>query len=233
MDTQIVSLTGKILELGQMVEAAISRAMSAFISGDVLMAKAVVSQDSAIDQVEVQIQEMCIHVLETQQPSGPELRFVVAVLKINDGLERAGDLAENIARVVIEVGDWERFKLVKGCKELGARAEAMLVRSLRALADRDVGLATQVLSDDDEVDRLQGKVRRRIEHELDVANENAMPLLRLEYITRQLERIGDLATNIAEEVIYMMEGQIVRHDKELLDRLGQTHDETTRFRQVM
>lgn len=233
MDTQIISVTRKILDLGQMVEAAVNRAMAAFLNGDGLMAKAVIGQDSDIDLAEVQIQEMCLHILETEHPSGPELRFVVAVLKINDALERAGDLAENIARVVIEVSDWERFKRVKGCKDMGAQAEAMLVRSLRALADRDVGLARQVLTDDDQVDRLQTKIRKRIEHELDVAPENASPLLRLEFVTRQLERIGDLATNIAEEVIYMMEGQIVRHGKELLDRMNRPNDEACVYRRVL
>jgi phosphate transport system protein len=233
MDSQITSLNGKILALGQMVEAAIGRAISAFLSGDVLMAKAVVKQDSEIDLAEVQIQEMCLKVLETQHPCGPELRFVVAVLKINDTLERAGDLAENVARVVIDVSGWERFKRVKGCKELGAKAEAMLVRSLRALTDRNAGLARQVLTDDDEVDRLQEKIRERIEYEIELNPENGPPLLRLEYVTRQLERIGDLATNIAEEVIYVIEGKIVRHDKGLLDRLSQSNDDTAHFRKIL
>jgi phosphate transport system protein len=211
-------LKDKLLDLGQMAEMAVSRAMEALLRHDTLLAKAVIQQDEEIDRAEVEIQEHCLTILERERPTGDELRFVVAVLKINDNLERVGDLAENIADVVLEVANWERFKRVGGCKELGERSQSMLRQSLDALVRRDAQLARQVVRSDAEVDRLQESIRQRIEHEMDIVPENASPLMKLEYVTRQLERVGDVATNIAEEVIYMVEGRIVRHDKRLLGR---------------
>jgi phosphate transport system protein len=217
-----------------MVQTAIDRAMTALLNRDALLARAVIDQDSQIDHAEVQIQEECVRILDTEHPSGTDLRLVVAVLKINDNLERVGDLAENVARVVADVAEWERFKTVTGCRELGAMAEAMLTRSLQALADRDTQLAQQVLTEDRYVDRMQEKIRLRIEHELDVRPEDASPLLRLEFVTRQLERVGDLATNIAEEVIYLVDGRVVRHNKQLIERLTGNHsEEMVRYRKIL
>ncbi|OHB79420.1 MAG: hypothetical protein A2W31_07350, partial [Planctomycetes bacterium RBG_16_64_10] len=150
----MISLMDNILTLGGMVETAISRAMTAFLNRDALLARAVIDQDSQIDRAEVQIQEQCLQILETQHPTGADLRYVVAVLKINDGLERVADLAENVADVVVQVADWERFQRVGGCKELGAKAEALIHCSLEALATRSVGLAQQVLADDRQVHRM-------------------------------------------------------------------------------
>jgi phosphate transport system protein len=211
-------LKDKLLGLGRMAEMAVSRAMEALLRHDSLLAKAIIQQDADIDRAEVDIEEHCLRILESERPTGDELRFVVAVLKINDNLERVGDLAENIADVVVEVANWERFKRVGGCKELGEKAQSMLQQSLEALVRRDTQLARQVVRSDGEVDRLQESIRQRIEHEIDIVPENASPLMKLEYVTRQLERVGDVATNIAEEVIYMVEGRIVRHDKRLLGR---------------
>lgn len=228
MADEISELTDRIVHLGRKVEAALRQANEALVRRDTLLARAVVEGDVEIDQDEIAVQEHCLRILEQQHPTGDQLRYVVAVLKINDGLERIGDLAENVAKVVVEVGQWDRFKRVGGCKELAAKCQELLTNSLRALVDRDAALARRVVRDDDVVDRLQERTRLRIEHELDVCPENAAPLLKLEYITRQFERVGDLATNIAEEVIYLVEGKIVRHAKRVSGS-----PETPGFRQIL
>ncbi|MFV2065565.1 MAG: phosphate signaling complex protein PhoU [Pirellulales bacterium] len=228
MATEIPELTTRIMGLGRKVETALRQAIEALIRRDTLLARAIVEGDAEIDRAEIAVQEHCLRILEKERPTGGDLRYVVAVLKINDGLERIGDLAENVAKVVVEVGAWDRFKRVGGCKELAAKCQELLATSLQALVQRDAALARRVVNEDDEVDRRQERIRVRIEHEIDVCPENASPLLKLEYITRQFERVGDLATNIAEEVIYLVEGKIVRHEKRLSGS-----SETLGFHQVL
>lgn len=210
--SRMARLEEQILELGRMAETAISRAITALMHRDTMMARCIIKEDAAIDSLEVEIQELCLEILELERPRGDELRAVVAVLKINDSLERIGDLAENVAEVIIEVGNWERFRRVPGILELAEAAQRMLDMSVRSLILRDPHLAREVIEADDRVDALYDKIKERIETELDRIPENANPLLRLEHVTRQFERVGDVATNIAEEVIYLVEGRIVRHN---------------------
>ena len=211
MATRITQLEQQILELGRLVEMSISRAITALIRRDTFLAQAIIKEDAEIDRFEVLVQETCVDILENERPDGTDLRFVVAVLKINDGLERIGDLAENVASVVASVGDWERFQRVSGIDEMAAEAQHMVETSLQALIRRDSDMAYQVIRADDKVDALHGRIKLRIEQELDRIPENANPLLSLEHVTRQFERMGDLATNIAEEVIYLVDGEIIRH----------------------
>ncbi|MCA9148994.1 MAG: phosphate signaling complex protein PhoU [Planctomycetales bacterium] len=211
MDTRITELEERILRLGELSEAAVSRAITALMRSDTMMARAIIKEDAAIDHAEIEVEEVCLDVLEHERPCGSDLRFVVAVLKINDNLERIGDLAENVAEVVVQVGDWDRFRRVPGIEELATQAQTMVRNSMMALVNRDAILARRVIQDDKHADMLYERIKTRIEKELDRIPENANPLLKLEHATRQFERIGDVATNIAEEVIYLVEGQIVRH----------------------
>jgi phosphate transport system protein len=200
-----------IRELGRLVELAISRTIEALIKYDRMMAKAVLASDDDIDRKEVIVEEACIKVLSDFQPTGSDLRFVVAILKINNDLERIGDLAVNVAGTVLKLVDCERFQRVGGCDELAARAEAMVNMSLKALVASDIRLARQVIASDDEVDELQRGIQRRIEDAINRIPDDVTPYMQLDYVVRQLERIGDMATNIAEDVIYMVDGKIVRH----------------------
>jgi phosphate transport system protein len=211
MVSRIGQLEQRVLELGHLVELAISRSVSALKRRDAMLAQAVIRADAEIDRMEIEVQELCVAVLEQCTGSTSEIRTVVAILKINDSLERIADLAENVAQVIVEVGDWERFRRVDGTNEIAKEAQRMVVQALLALRGRDTFLARQVIRADDSVDALQRIIRQRIEHEVDRIPEYANPLMRLEHVTRQFERMADLATNIAEEVIYLVDGQIVRH----------------------
>lgn len=204
-------LEQQILQLGQLVETSISLAITSLKERDELLARSVVRDDKKIDQAELEVQAQCLRILEELEPKGFELRYVVAILKINDSLERIGDLSENIAGTVVTVGNWERFQQVGGVSDLARKAEKMVRESLRSLANRDPEMARGVIAYDDQVDWAQHKIREKIELELDRIPENASPLLRLENVTRQFERMGDVACNIAEEVIYIVEGEVVRH----------------------
>lgn len=211
MDARTAELESRIFDLGTMVQVSISRAITALVRHDSMLARAIIREDEEIDRAEVEVEELCIDILETLHPVGEDLRFVIAILKINDSLERIADLSENIAKVIVEVGDWERFRRVAGIVELGEQAQDMVQRSLESLVQRDTSLARTVIQADDRMDELYEQIKRRIEWELDRIPENANPLLKLEHVTRQFERMGDIATNIAEEVIYFVEGTIVRH----------------------
>ncbi|MDG2380660.1 MAG: phosphate signaling complex protein PhoU [Pirellulaceae bacterium] len=211
MDACISDLETQILHLGRIVEASISRVLTALTQHDPLMAQAVIREGEEIDRLELEVHEHCLTILENKRPSGPDLRFVVAVLKINDSLERIGDLAENVAQIVVAVGNWERFQGVPGIKKMAEEAQKMVGMSLESLVQRNTALAHEVIYLDDRVDELYRQIQQRIEAELDRTPENANPLLKVEHVTRQFERMGDVATNIAEEVIYLVDGEIVRH----------------------
>ena len=231
MQAEIAGLKSEISALGRMVETAISRSITAMIQQDTFLAQTVIHDDERIDRAEVELEEHCLRILEHLHPTGADLRFVVAVLKINDALERMGDLAENVAKVVLHVADWDRFLRVAGCRELATRALESVTRSLRSLVDGDVRLAKQVIDEDGDVDRLQAVIRKRIEREIDVCPENTAPLMQLERVTRQLERVGDLATNVAEDVVYLIEGRIVRHPRRSVHKMRVSHS-TNRPRRV-
>ena len=213
MATEIGELEQQVLDLGMMVQTSISRVITSLLHRDTLMAKAVIREDEDIDRREVEIHEKCLGILEDMQPRGEDLRFVVAVLKINDSLERIGDLSENVAHVIVDVGDWDRFRRVKGIEELADQARHMVNDVLQSLVQRNAAMARKVIQDDDRTDKMYEQIKSRIEYELDRIPENANPLLRLEFVTRQFERIGDVATNIAEEVVYLVEDKVVRHGK--------------------
>ncbi len=215
-----------------MVESAITRSMSALCNQDHDLAVAVIKEDEQIDRMEVELEESCITFLEQVRPTGADLRFVVAVLKINVSLERIADLAENIAETIRRVDDWDGLEGFSGCREMAERAHAMLRRSLAALVQRDAALASQVIADDHVINTMRAKLEQKLAAAIDDSTA-ATALLRLEYVTRQLERIGDLATNIAEDVIFMIAGQIVRHPSRFDDDGDVVRDRSgRRFRRI-
>src|SRR5262245_47190416 len=126
LKAQTRELEARIFELGRMAEASISRAITALLQRDTMLASSIIRDDAEIDRAEVEVQEHCLRILEECRPRGADLRLVIAILKINDNLERIGDLSENVAEVVVEVGDWERFRQVPGIRELAEQAHSMV-----------------------------------------------------------------------------------------------------------
>ena len=211
MDSFVTSLEQDILNLGELVQTAIGRAVTSLLKRDDLLARSVIRDDEIIDRAEVEVQEECLRILENERPTGSELRFVVAVLKINDSLERIGDLAESVAETVVEIGSWERFQQVVGINKMADLAQNMVKDSLAAFVNRDSQFARQIIASAGRLHAAQQGIIERIQLELDRVPEYASPLMRLEHVMRQFERVGDISCNIAEEVIYLVEGMIVRH----------------------
>ena len=211
LQRQIDQLKEKILFVGSMVESAIANAVSALVERDENLAVKVLEEDAEIDRMEVDVEEDCLKILALYQPVAVDLRFVVAVLKINNDLERMGDLAKNIAKRVLYLARVDRVDVPVDFRAMAVRAQDMVKRSLDALVTADSSLAHRVRQDDDELDGMRRKIHEEIRAAVRRRPEQTETLLKLYSVAKHLERLGDMATNVAEDVIYMVEGDIVRH----------------------
>jgi phosphate transport system protein len=211
IERQIDHLKEKILRVGTLVEEAISKSITALINEDIPLAQRVVASDEEIDRMEVEVEEECLKILALYQPVAADLRFVVSALKINNDLERMGDLAKNIAKRVPQLAQGEPCTLPPEIRTMAMQAQEMVKQSLDAVVKGDPALARQVREEDDAVDASRQRVRRTILEGIKVTPEKVESLLRINSVSKHIERIADMATNIAEDVIYMVEGDIVRH----------------------
>ncbi len=200
-----------ILSLGAMVEERMRLAIQAIENGDMQIAETVIQSDYEVDEKEVEVEEECLKILALYQPVAVDLRFLIAVIKINNDLERIADEAVNIAERVTNItgkqDDGFRFDYAP----MAEIVEDMLKKSLDALVNLDVDMAFKVVTLDDDVDDLHATAYDLIKKEMQKTPDKAGSLINLYLISRHLERIADHATNIAEEVIYLVEGEIVRH----------------------
>ena len=211
LQQEIERLKRKILSLSAVVEESVFHATKAVIERDTNLAEKVLVADEAIDRDEVEVEEECLKILALHQPVAIDLRFIVAVMKINNDLERIGDLANNIALRAISMG---RFRAIPSPFDLVTMAELvrdMLHDSLKALIDLNPGLARDVCVRDDKVDAINRDLLQRISSLIRAAPDNTDMLIHYFSVSRNLERIADHATNIAEDVVYMIDGEIIRH----------------------
>ncbi len=208
---QIEVLKQKILYVGTLVEEAIAKAITALINRDAALAQKVINADNDIDRMEVDVEEECLKIFALYQPVAADLRFVVAVLKINNDLERMGDLAQNIAKRVVYLAKADPMDLNIDFRSMAAKAQTMVKQSLDALVNADTTLARQVRTEDDEVDRARQRIRDQIMNAIRKSPDRVEYLLKYNSVSKHLERLADMATNVAEDVIYMVEGEIVRH----------------------
>jgi phosphate transport system protein len=208
---QIDNLKQKILYVGTLVEEAIANAISALINRDAALADKIIANDAVIDRMEVEVEEECLKILALYQPVANDLRFVVATLKINNDLERMGDLAKNVAKRVAFIARAEPLDVTIDFRGMATQSQQMVKQSLDALVSGDANLARQVRVEDDEVDQSRQRIRRQVMEGIRRTPDRTEFLLKLNSVSKHLERIADMATNIAEDVIYMVEGEIVRH----------------------
>ncbi|HBB72999.1 MAG: phosphate signaling complex protein PhoU [Planctomycetaceae bacterium] len=211
IERQIDQLKERILHVGTLVEEAISKSITALINRDASLAQRVMASDEEIDRMEVEVEEECLKILALYQPVAADLRFVVAVLKINNDLERMGDLAKNIAKRVSQLAAGRPCPLPPEIRTMAMQTQEMVKQSLDAVVNADPALARQVREEDDAVDAARQKIRRRVMQTLQEGTDDVESLLRMNSVSKHIERIADMATNVAEDVIYMVEGEIVRH----------------------
>jgi len=213
LQRELEKLKKRILALGAAVEGRVQASVRAVERLDAEKAKWVVDADHEIDETEVEVEEECLKLLALYQPVAVDLRFIACVIKINNDLERIGDEAVNIARRVLDMvrdagpGDQCSFDV----RSLGEKSLAMLQQSLDALVHLDTDLAYRVLATDDDVDSLYWQSARGLIEEMKAGPGRVEFLLSQVFVARHLERIGDHATNIAEEVIHLVQGEVIRH----------------------
>jgi len=210
---EIERLKKEILVLSAIVEESVQNAVRAIATRDSKLAQKVIGADSEIDQMEVDLEESCLKVLALHQPVAIDLRFIVAVLKINNDLERIGDLAVNIAQRANYLANKPKVNIQLKLTEMADKTQIMLRKSLDALVNMNPALAKEVCNSDDEIDQMHEEMYRLVEDAIRANPDNIDILIQLLSVSRQLERIADHATNIAEDVIYMVTGIISRHHR--------------------
>ena len=210
----IENLNAQLLALSALTEEMIDMAARCLCESDREQADEVITTDRQVDRREVQIEEECLKILALYQPVAVDLRFIVAVLKINNDLERIGDLAVNIAERAEFLATQERINIPFDFSGMARKAKSMLKRSLDALMKMDALLARGVCASDDEVDAMNREMYLQVQDGIRNQPEHLESLIHLLSASRHLERIADHATNIAEDVLYMIKGEIVRHRAE-------------------
>lgn len=211
---EIENLKKQILSISAMVEQSVVKSVKALEERDDLLAEEVIGDDILIDRKEVEVEEECLKVLALHQPVAGDLRYIIAVLKINNELERVGDLAVNIAERARFLASRERTEVPLDFPLMAEKSREMLRKALDSLVNRDAKQAKSVMVADDEVDKINREMYIEVEAAMNRKPEFIKNYTHLLSCSRHLERIADLATNIAEEVIYMVEGEIVRHHAE-------------------
>lgn len=211
LQKELDNLKKRILSLGAIVEEHVSMAIKAVDVKDADIAEKIIQADTKVDAMEVEIEEECLKVLALHQPVAVDLRFITAVIKINNDLERIGDEAVNIAERVVYIASRPPLEVPFDYQLMAEKTKAMLNRSLDALVNLDIDLAYKVRLQDDEVDDINQEINEKVRQVILDSPSRAGYLINLFTISRHLERIADHATNIAEEVIYMIEGVIPRH----------------------
>lgn len=214
LEREIERLKKKILSLSAMVEESVAHAVQALRDRDRALARRVIDGDVEIDNLEVEIEEECQKILALHQPVANDLRYIIAVLKINAELERVGDASVNIGERAVVLSEIERVDIPFDFSGMAEKARSMLQRSLDALVNQDSELAYAVIAADDEIDAINREMYDQVKTGIRKHPEHLEALIHLLSVSRHLERIGDHASNIAEDVIYLTKGDIVRHKTE-------------------
>ena len=204
-------LKERLLWMAGLAERAVHQAVQAVFQKDEALATRVLDEEKAINEMQIEIDDRVMQLVALQQPMAVDLRFILSASRINNDLERIGDQAVNIAQSALRILRHPQVKPYVDLPRMSELAEGMVRDSLNALVNRDAELAKSVLIRDDQVDNLRDQIFREL---LTYMMENSAviyPAFELVLITKNLERIGDHATNIAEDVIYMVAGRDVRH----------------------
>ncbi|NNE07919.1 MAG: phosphate signaling complex protein PhoU [Gemmatimonadetes bacterium] len=218
-------LTKKLLALGELVESLISDAIEALVERKPELAKQVLASDDEVDRLEVEIEEDCLKILALHQPVAKDLRYLVAALKVNNDLERMGDLASNIADRAKYLSRKPALGEDLDLRDMAIKVHAMVRDVLKSVVDRDTKLAESVLKADDEIDEIHAEMYKNVVQITKHEPKKMKRALHFLSASRYLERIADLATNIAEDLIFMVTGVVVRHRMEPIPEFEEPNEE--------
>jgi len=220
-ERQLEELKEELLRMGGRAEAIVLKAVDALRRRDPTLAHEVFADDKVIDRLEISIEDRCLRLLALQQPMARDLRFITAALKISNDLERVGDHAVNIAGAAKKLAGVPLLKPLVDIPRMETLASAMLRDALDAFVRRDTENARALCRRDDDVDQLNRQIFRELLTTM-IEDPSTIPRsLELILVARNLERIADLATNIAEEVVFIAEARIIKHHAEQLPTAGE------------
>jgi phosphate transport system protein len=214
-DDELVRLNGLVLQMGSLVEMAIKNSVQSIVDRDNELAKKVIDGDHQVNTLDIEIDEESIRLIALRQPMAGDLRLITTAMKITADLERMGDLAVNIAQRAIELNKEPVLKEYIDIPRMREIAQGMTRDALDAFVKRDMKLAKDVIMRDDEIDDLKHKILSEL---LFLMTENSSIIcraMRVTFVAQYLERIADHATNMAEMVLYLIEGKIIRHTSKL------------------
>ena len=210
-DDELKSLKDKILRMGGLAEEQVRGSLRALIERDSDLGRKIIENDRRVNAMDVEVDEDCLRLLALQQPTARDLRFITTAMKISTELERISDLAENICERAIELNEEPQLKPYIDIPRMANWSLQMVKEALDSFVTGDANLARKVCTDDDFVDDLTHQLFREL---LSFMLENPQTItraIRITFIAKYLERIADHATNVAELVVYMVEGKIIRH----------------------
>jgi len=213
LDRELNNLRDRVLLLGGETERAISRAINALVERDSPAARGVLEDDSHIDQLEVEIDRLCIDVLALRQPAARDLRFVISVAKITPILERIADHACNIARATLDLNDEPQLKTFVDLPRLAEHASGMLHEALNAFTSNDAARAREVIKQDDRIDEGYNRIFHDLIEMMVSDPTTSRRAARLLFVAKHIERIADYVTDICELTVYMAEAAFIKHSK--------------------
>lgn len=212
-EEELTRLKEKILKMGALVETQIAASIKALVERDTNLAKQTIQNDHLVNAMDVEIDEECIRLLALYQPAARDLRFITTAMKITTDLERMSDLAEDICERSIELAEEQLLKPYIDIPRMADAAQKMVREALDAFVNKDAKLARKVCSEDQFIDDLTHQIFRELLSFMVEDPTTITRAVRVSFIAKYIERIGDHATNIAEMVVYLVEGKIIRHTK--------------------
>lgn len=210
-DEELKNLKARLLRMGELAEDQIQKALTALVERDSDLARQVIIRDHQVNALDVETDEECLRLLALHQPAARDLRLITTAMKISTELERISDLAENISERALELNEEPQLKPYIDIPRMGSWAVTMVRESLDAFVKGDAVLARKVLKDDDFIDDLIEQLFRELLSFMLEDTRTISRAIRLMFVAKYLERIADHATNIAELVVYLVEGKIIRH----------------------
>lgn len=211
LEAELARLRERILKMGALVEQQISHSITALIDQDTTLARQTIENDHHVNAIDVEIDEECVRLLALYHPVGRDLRFITTAMKITTDLERMSDLSEDICERVIELAEESLSTPDEEIRRIADAAQQMVRKTLHAFVNYDATLARSVCADDELIDHLTHQIFMDLLALMIRESQIVTRAIRMSFVAKYLERIGDHATNIAEMVVYMVEGKIIRH----------------------
>ncbi len=213
MQKELDKIRKRFLNISVTVEETLQKMIRCVIEMDRELAQEIIMDEDKIDKMEVEMEEECLKLLALYQPVAADLRFIIALLKINNDMERIGDLSEHIARRVFFLHDKKDIDFPFDFKKMSSIMLSMLKKSIDALITLDIEKAYEVLEEDDKIDAIHKQMFYTVEETIKTSPEKIGMMINLVGISRYVERIADHIANISEDIIYMIDGEIIRHNR--------------------